>query len=122
MYLIRAECLARDGNITGAMADVNTLLRSRWKKNGTVSTYVDKTVSNSSAALALILRERRKELPFRGLRWTDIRRLNLEPGFQTTLSRTLNGVTYTLPPGDPRFAFSIPTVEIQLGGIQQNQR
>jgi tetratricopeptide (TPR) repeat protein len=122
IFLIRAECLARQGNISGAMADVNTLLRTRWKKNGTVSTYVDKTSSSAASTLALILKERRKELPFRGLRWTDIRRLNLEPGFQTTLTRTLNGVSYSLPPGDPRFALPIPPMEIQLSGIQQNQR
>lgn len=122
MYLIRAECLARQGNVSGAMADVNTLLRTRWKKNGTSSTYVDKTASSTAVALSLILKERRKELPFRGLRWTDIRRLNLDPGFQTTLTRVMNGVTYILPPGDPRFAMPIPLTEIQLSGIQQNDR
>lgn len=122
MYLIRAECFARMGNLSGAMADVNTLLRARWKKVGVVSTYIDKTASSASAALTFILRERRKELPFRGLRWTDIRRLNFEPGFQTTLKRVLNDLAYILPPGDPRFAMPIPPDEIQLSGIPQNNR
>lgn len=122
IFLIRAECFARQGNASAAMSDVNTLLRTRWKKNGTISTYIDKTAASATAALNLILNERRKELPFRGLRWTDIRRLNLEPGYQTTLTRVLNGVTYTLPPGDPRFAITIPPIEIQLSGILQNQR
>lgn len=122
MYLIRAECNARVGNVTAAMSDVNTLLRARWKKNGTVSTYIDQTTSSSANALNIIFKERRKELPFRGLRWTDIRRLNQEPGYQTTLVRVFNGITYTLPPGDPRFAMPIPLSEIQLTGIQQNGR
>lgn len=122
MYLIRAECRARAGNTSGAMSDLNTLLRTRWKKNGTISTYVDQSVSTSLDALQLILKERRKELVFRGLRWTDIRRLNQEAGFQTTLTRIFQGVTYTLPPGDPRFAMPIPEQEIQLTGIVQNQR
>jgi tetratricopeptide (TPR) repeat protein len=122
MYLIRAECLARRGNTSGAMNDLNTLLRTRWKKNGTVSTYVDQTATSSTAALNVILRERRKELVFRGLRWTDIRRLNMEPGFQTTLVRVFNGITYTLPPGDPRFAMPIPTSEIKFSGVAQNIR
>jgi len=67
-----------------------------------------------------ILTERRKELLMRGLRWTDLRRLNKETAFATTLSRIVNGTTYTLPPNDPGYVFRIPLSVINFTGIEQN--
>lgn len=104
MYLIRAECFARAGNIESAMDDLNTLLEHRW--DNTIG--FDRLVATSQEqALDWILEERRKELLFRGLRWTDLRRLNLE-GRNITLRRTFNGDEYTLPPNDPRYTYPIP--------------
>ncbi|QTE61030.1 RagB/SusD family nutrient uptake outer membrane protein [Mucilaginibacter rubeus] len=74
MYLNRAECFARTGKITEAMADLNKLLKLRWK----TGTYQNASVTTADEALILILSERRKELCFRGLRWTDLRRLNVD--------------------------------------------
>jgi len=68
------------------------------------------------------LKERRKELLFRGLRWTDLRRLNLDPRFAVTLARNVSGQIYSLPPEDPRYAWPIPDDEIQASGIPQNPR
>ena len=67
LYLIRAECAARANDPVSAMNDVNTLLRKRWR-TGSFSGY---PVASAQAALDTVLLERRKELPFRGLRWTD---------------------------------------------------
>lgn len=117
VYLIRAECLARQGKTAAAMDDLNTLLVKRWK----TGTYVIHTAIDAQDALKQILLERRKELVFRGLRWTDLRRLNKDPQFAVTLKHIVNGVTYTLPPNDKRYALPIPDSEIQLSGIQQNQ-
>ena len=118
LYLIRAECYARTGNVTLAMNDLNTLLLKRWKTN----TFVPYTAINADDALSKILVERRKELIFRGLRWTDLRRLNTDSRFAVTLKRLINGNTFTLPPNDPRYAMPIPDDEIQASGIQQNNR
>lgn len=119
IYLIRAEGYARSGNATAAMADLNTLLRKRWKTN----TFTDLTATDAQNALDIILTERRKELVFRNnLRWSDIKRLNKDPRYARTLSRTVHGVTYTLPPNDLRYALLIPPNEIQLSGMQQNPR
>ena len=120
MYLIRAECNARKGNTNAAMADLNTLLVTRWKAVSGVSTFIPYTATSADDALAQILTERRKELQFRGTRWSDLRRLNQDPRFAITLVRILNGQTYTLPPNDKRYVFPIPPDEISLSGIQQN--
>jgi lysozyme family protein len=119
LYLIRAESNARQGNVTAALSDLNALLSKRYK----AGTFIPFTAANADDALVIILQERRKELPFTAqLRWEDLRRLNQDPRFATTLTRTSNGVTYTLPPNDPKYVLSIPDNEIQLSGIQQNLR
>ncbi len=119
MYLIRAECNARRGNTIPAMQDMNLLLVKRWKNNGS---FVSLTATDANDALKKILVERRKELIFRGLRWTDLRRLNKDPQFAVTLTRNVNSQTYTLPPNDSRYVLPIPDNVIQLSGIQQNPR
>lgn len=119
LYLIRAECLARQGNTAAALRDLNTLLIKRWK-SGTFGPY---TATGPDDALLQVLTERRKELPFTGsLRWEDLRRLNKDSRLAKTLTRLLNGQTYTLAPGDNRYVMPIPDNEIQLSGIAQNPR
>jgi hypothetical protein len=119
MFLIRSECLARAGNPSGAMADLNRLLQTRWA----TGTFVPYIATNPTDALLLILKERRKELVFRGTRWTDLRRLNKDTLTAITLTRTINGVTYTLPPDDQRWVLPIPDNVLHFNpGMQQNPR
>ncbi|WPU95645.1 RagB/SusD family nutrient uptake outer membrane protein [Mucilaginibacter sabulilitoris] len=118
IYLIKAECQARAADPAGAMASLNTLLQTRWK----TGTFVPYTAVSADDALVQVLKERQKELLLRGLRWTDLRRLNLESRFAVTLRRKVNGVSYTLLPNDPKYAFPIPDIEIQLGGLPQKPR
>lgn len=118
LYLIRAECNARKGNTIPAMNDLNKLLRNRYL----TGTFTDLQPGNASEALRLVIRERRKELPYTGqLRWEDLRRLNRDPQFAVTITRVVNGVTYTLQPNDKRYTFPIPPAEI-LSGVEQNER
>ncbi|MDR2275358.1 MAG: RagB/SusD family nutrient uptake outer membrane protein [Sphingobacterium sp.] len=116
-YLIRAECFAREGKIELAMNDLNKLLASRWDNS-----FKPLTVTDKEDVLALILRERRKELVGQGLRFSDLRRLNQEQVTATTLRRKFDGKEYLLPPNDIRYVFLIPEQEIQLTGIEQNIR
>ncbi|PYF74105.1 RagB/SusD family nutrient uptake outer membrane protein [Pedobacter nutrimenti] len=116
-YLIAAESLARDGNLPEALNRLNALLIKRY----VTGTYVPFISNDKSEVLAKILLERRKELVWRGLRWSDLKRLNKE-GANITLTRNLGGQTYTLPPNDPRYVMPIPDDEIALSGIQQNSR
>lgn len=117
LYLVRAESRARQGDKTGALSDLNTLLAKRWKSG----TFVPLVAADATSALALVLQERRKELFFRCLRWSDIKRLNKE-GAGIVLKRVINGQEYILPPNDPRYALPIPEDIITLSGMQQNPR
>lgn len=117
VYLIRAECEARLGNTQAAMNDLNHLLATRWKAN----TFIPLLAPNADSAVKIILTERRKELPFRGLRWTDLRRFN-KAGANITLIRKLGDQTYELKPNDLRYTLLIPPDVIALSGIQQNPR
>lgn len=118
VYLMRAECYARKGMVTEAMTDLNTLMVKRWNKNVNYPTF---TAANASDALNKVLIERRKELVMRGLRWMDLKRFNKD-GANITLSRTVDGTTYTLPPNDLRYALAIPEDVIAISGMPQNRR
>jgi len=117
MYLNRSECEARSGNVQTAMDDLNFLLSKRYL----TGTYIPFSASTPTDAIALILKERRKELPFNSVRWSDLRRLNKE-GAGIVLSRQLNNQSYTLAPKDNRYTLPIPPDEITISGIQQNPR
>jgi hypothetical protein len=117
IYLIRAECRARANDVLNAMSDLNALLEQRWK-TGTFTPY---TASTQDEALIKILIERRKEMPMRGVRWTDIRRLNLD-AFNITPKRQLDSLTYTLQVNSKLYALPIPPDAMSLGGYKQNDR
>ena len=108
MYLIRAECRARLNDVTGAMEDLNSLMKKRW--NNTVP-YVTFTALNDEEALTKVLIERKKELVTRGTRWTDLRRFNKDIRYAVTLKRNIDNIEYILPPNDERYVFPIPIQE-----------
>lgn len=114
-YLIKAECEAQLDQTDDAMRSLNYLLKHMF------SNYTDKTVTNREEALELIRQERRKQLVFRGMRWSDLKRYNRD-GANIKLTRVLGDKTYTLPPNSPKWQMPIPTNEIKTSGIQQNNR
>src|SRR5690606_15551644 len=73
-----------------------------------------------------ILAERRRELMFRGLRWTDLRRLNQDSEHAATVRHKLrDGVdeqVFTLIPNDLRYIYLIPQQVIDISGMTQNRR
>ncbi|MFE2861773.1 RagB/SusD family nutrient uptake outer membrane protein [Sphingobacterium multivorum] len=117
MYLMRAECLARAGKLVEAQADLNKLLATRYK-TGTYKPYL---FMDSGEVLKVILIERRKELVYRGLRWMDIKRLNLE-GQEIILKRVVDGKEYRLLPNENRYALPLPADIVRIAGIPQNPR
>lgn len=117
IYLTVAESLAQSNDVTGAMETLNQLLIKRWK----AGTFIPYTAATKEAALQLIQTERRKELIFRGLRWADLKRYNRD-GAKITLTKTLNGEVFVLPPNDLRYAIAIPEDIISMTGMPQNDR
>jgi tetratricopeptide (TPR) repeat protein len=118
VYLNVAECAARRGDTQTALNYLNTLLVTRWKEG----TFEPFAISDSEEVLDLILLERRKELIFRGIRWTDLRRLNREERFKKTLTRSIVGESFVLEPNSLRYVLPIPPEEIDISGIPQNPR
>lgn len=116
LYITRAECRARNGDSTGALNDLNFLLKKRIE----TATFVPYTLPLEGGLIREILKERRKELLYRTLRWTDLRRLNKDPKYADTLYRFMNGQSYTLLPNSERYTILIDRSTIRLSNIQQN--
>lgn len=117
VYLIKAECAARNNRDQQANAIINSLLVKRYKTANFTPTSL-----TGDQMLTYILSERRKELIGSGLRWSDLRRLNLDSRYALTLSKTVNQSSYTLLPNSKRYVYAIPDLEVQLSGIEQNVR
>ena len=118
ILLIRSEAAARIGKSAIALAGINLLRQHRFAPEN----YQEVQWGNA-ILLQEILKERRKELVFRGRRWADVKRLNQEAATQRTLTRTVEGQSYQLAPGSLKFAALIPQLVTQLNPtIEQNKR
>ena len=117
LYLIKAECLARRNHKEEALLYLNKLLEKRVK-TGTFKPIIAVDIDET---LQLILTERRKSLVWRSLRWTDLKRLNLESR-NITVTRNMGGHIYELEPNSLLYVLPIPNDEVKLSGITQNER
>jgi tetratricopeptide (TPR) repeat protein len=118
IYLNKAECLIRTGKIKEGLDVLYQLLESRYEKDKPIR----EEFSETNDALRYLFQHRRKELPFRGLRFNDLRRFNQDPNFAMVIKRNISGQQYLLPPNDARYVFPIPDNVIALTGIPQNPR
>jgi starch-binding outer membrane protein, SusD/RagB family len=117
MFCIKAECLAREGNATEAINVLNKLLEKRYDSG----TFIPLIAANPTDALDTILAERRKELSFRGLRWSDLRRLNKE-GRNIIPKRFVNGILKQLPVNSKKYVLPLPKDVIRHTGFQNYSR
>ena len=113
VYLIMAEALARQNRLAEA-ADYVSRLRANRIKGGDGHIEVPAT---QTEMVNLIITERRKELLYGFNRFFDLKRLNIEPEYQKTITRVFPVLniseahpqqTYTLKPDSKLYIIPFP--------------
>ncbi|MDI5887247.1 RagB/SusD family nutrient uptake outer membrane protein [Flavobacterium yafengii] len=111
VYLMLAECYAREDKFSDAVAVLNTL-RAKRILSGTVNLAVPTT---RKATMELVINERRKELLLGFHRFFDLKRLNNEAEYAKTITRvfpivnkTVPQKTYTLQPNSRLYIVPFP--------------
>ena len=113
VYLTLAEAYARLGDLNNATDYVNRLRAKRLSGTSTDIT----TPATQVDMVKAIISERRKELLFGFHRFFDLKRLNTEPEYQKTITRTFPVVnisetypqqTYTLQPDSRLYIIPFP--------------
>ena len=113
VYLIMAEALARQNHLAEA-ADYVSKLRDKRIKGG--NGHVDAPATQVEM-VKMIIDERRKELLFGFNRFFDLKRLNIEPEYQKTITRVFPVLniseahpqqTYTLKPDSRLYVIPFP--------------
>ncbi len=130
LLLIKAETQVRLGKWQEGLKTLDLLRVKRYKKGS----YMPLAIESPQKALAVVLDERRRELPF-AMRIPDIKRYAVNETqeddvtvvkhfFELSLSKvqTDRPKTYTIKPDSPLWAFPINKVEIGSSGgeIEQN--
>lgn len=116
VYLMLAECYARENKLNEAVDVLNTL-RAKRILSGTVNLTVPATRKET---MELVVNERRKELLFGFNRFFDLKRLNTETEYAKTITRvfpivnkTVPQKTYTLQPGSRLYIIPFPLSVLQ---------
>lgn len=116
VYLILAECYAREDKFTEAVNVLNTL-RAKRILSGTVNLAVPTTRKET---MDLVINERRKELLLGFNRFFDLKRLNTETEYAKTVTRvfpivnkTVPQKTYTLQPNSRLYIIPFPLSVLQ---------
>ncbi|PVH26472.1 RagB/SusD family nutrient uptake outer membrane protein [Sphingobacterium corticibacter] len=111
LYLMLAECYAREDNYQQAVDMLNTLRKTRIAGSDAVLT----APNTRKETMDLVINERRKELPFGYHRFFDLKRLNIEPEYAKTVVRKFPIVstavpqeTYTLEPNSRMYIIPFP--------------
>ncbi len=124
LYLLRAECYARGGELTKATDDLLTLRKNRMPD--TDAAIPADTAADKIKLVSFIMEERQREFAVQGYRWFDMRRLSVDPlltGLQFThklmaADGTLSA-TYALK--TERFVLRFPPkVMVQNPGMNNN--
>lgn len=119
IYLIAAECEAREGSIERAIALINKLRDNRIKNN------TDIVATDRNDALQKVLEERRRELAMSGMvRYIDLKRLNQESQFAETVTHVTGEGTFSLEPNSPLYVLPIPAkvMRFNKNSMKQNER
>lgn len=112
IYLIKAECLARNNDLTAAMNTLNTVRKKRILS----TSYADLTATTVAQAMGHIMKTKRNELILSIVPFCDIRRWNHEGTYTTTLTKVVDGKTLTLSPTSHLWTMPFPQGAIDNPG------
>ena len=119
VYLIKAECLARQGQVAQAMETLNQVRQTRI-----LPAYYQPLSANSEAeAVPQIIRTKMNEMIMTPVPFCDARRLNAEGKYPISLSKQGTNGQLTLSPTSHLWTFPIPMGAIGNSGngtIHQN--
>ncbi len=119
VYMIKAECLARTGDVRGAMDIVNQVRQARILPD----VYKDLTASSEAEAMQHIMKVKRNALILTFVPFCDQRRWNLDSTTARTLTKEVDGQTRKLAPDSYFWTMPFPQGAIKNSGngsIQQN--
>lgn len=119
VYLIKAECLARANDISGAMTALNAVRAKRIFPTN----YQPLTAANTIAAVKLINKTKEDAMILTLTPFADTRRLNKDSNYARTLTKTENGSNYSLSPTSHLWIMPFPMGAIKNPGngtITQN--
>lgn len=119
VYLIKAECLARTNDVNGAM---NLLNQVRAKRILTAA-YQPLSAASSVEAIKLIQKTKMNALILTYIPFADARRWNKDTNYAITLTKTEEGVNYTLLPTSHMWTMPFPMGAVKNAGngtITQN--
>ncbi len=112
VYLIHAECLARTGNVAGAMDVLNKVRQKRILPEY----YQPLAASSADVAIDMIIKVKGDALVQTIIPFCDARRLNLEPAHARTLTKVENGQQYTLSPSSHMWVMPFPMGAVKNSG------
>lgn len=101
---IKAECLIRTGKITEGMEVLNYIRQRRIHPNN----YTALSTTDEAIAMAHLKKLSRLEFLFSWKNFVNIKRWNTEAAYKETITRTISGVTYSLPPESPLWILPFP--------------
>lgn len=118
MYLIRAECNARVGDVSAVSSDLNAIGQNRIGGYVPVANFSDR-----ATALAYVKEERRREFAGKGVRLFDIKRYNAYDGDNISISRNILGTTYSVEGNSNRWIVPLSQALLaQDPGLEQSPR
>jgi len=103
LHLTIAECFAALGEDVLAKEKLIAFTENRYTADGWNVYKTSLNTLNTTVLKEEILEERRREFAIEGQRWNDLRRTT-----QPKITKTFNGVTYTLDKNDDRYVIPFP--------------
>ena len=121
VYLIKAECQARKGQINEALATLDKVRESRIHPDF----YKPSAAANTAEAIDLIRRTKDNDLVNSIIPFIDMKRYNAEGTYARTLTKEFDGKTYTLRPDSHLWTMVFPANAINRPGngvLTQNSK